>query len=250
MSHNSNPKSERLQKILAAAGIASRREAEKLILAGRVRINDVVVTKLGTQADRGRDKITVDGRSVTFTEKKAYYLFHKPENVMVTRCDPQGRPTIYDYLKGIGERVNSVGRLDFDSEGLVLLTNDGDLHARLTHPRHEIPKVYHVKISEHLTEAELQRLGEGIDIGGYVTQSCKAKVFKKNPHNSWLEITLKEGKNRQVRRMIEALGHKVLRLVRVGIGRLRLGELKKGEWRPLSAGEIFELRALGRETRI
>ena len=248
MSPNSNPKSKRLQKIIAEAGIASRREAETLILAGRVRINDAVVAKLGTQADPWRDKITVDGRPITLAEKKVYYLFHKPENVMVTRRDPQGRPTIYDYLKGIGERVNPVGRLDFDSEGLVLLTNDGDLHARLIHPRHEVPKVYQVKISGRLTPEKLEKLKAGMDIGGYVTQPCEAKGFKENPHNCWIEIHLTEGKNRQIRRMMEAFGHHVLRLVRVGIGPLKLGELKKGERRPLTQKEIAAIQASGRGT--
>lgn len=219
-----------------------------MILAGRVRVNGKIVTQLGTQADPQKDMIAVDGKPIPLRSEKAYYLFHKPENVMVTRHDPQGRPTIYDYLKGIGERVNPVGRLDFDSEGLILLTNDGEFHARLTHPRHEIPKVYHVKISGQLTETELKGIREGIDIGGYITQPCETTVFKKNPHNSWLEIILKEGKNRQVRRMIETLGYKVLRLVRVGIGPLKLTDLKKGEWRPLTRSEIVAIQASGRGT--
>jgi pseudouridine synthase len=236
----------RLQKILAQAGIASRREAEKMILAGRVRVNGKVVTQLGTQADPEKDKITADGKPISIVAEKVYYLFHKPENVMVTRHDPQGRPTIYDYLKGINERVNPVGRLDFDSEGLVLLTNDGDLHARLIHPRHEVPKTYQVKISGRLTPEKLKKLREGVDIGGYVTQPCTANIFKENPHNCWIEIQLTEGKNRQVRRMMEALGHNVLRLVRVGIGPLRLRDLKKGAWRPLTRSEIAAIQASGR----
>lgn len=242
VSPNSNPQSKRLQKILSEAGIASRREAEAMILAGRVQVNGRPVAQLGTKADPERDKVTVDGRPVTIPKKKVYTLFHKPVNVMVTRHDPQGRPTIYDYLKGVGERVNPVGRLDFDSEGLILLTNDGELHAKLTHPRHEIPKIYQVKISGRLSPDALKRLKEGIDIGGYVTQPCAAKVFKENPHNCWIEIQLTEGKNRQVRRTIEALGHKVLRLVRIGIGPFRLEGLKKGEWRPLTRFEIAAIQ--------
>jgi 23S rRNA pseudouridine2605 synthase len=249
VSHNNNPKSKRLQKILSEAGVASRREAEGIIRAGRVRVNGVVVTALGTKADPERDRITVDESPLRTIGKKVYYLFHKPENVMVTRRDPQGRPTIFDFLKGIPERVNYVGRLDFNSEGLLFLTNDGELHARLIHPRHEVPKIYQVKISGRLTAEELKRLIAGIDIGGYVTQSCEAKIFKENPHNCWVEIRLTEGKNRQVRRMIEALDHQVLRLVRVGIGPLKLVEIKKGEWRPLKPSEIAAIQALGHHTR-
>ncbi len=237
---------ERLQKILSEAGVASRREAEKMISAGHVAINGMVVTKLGTQADPSRDKVTVGGEPITIPEKKVYYLFHKPENVMVTRKDPQGRPTILDYLKGVPQRVNPVGRLDFDSEGLLLLTDDGDLHARLTHPRHEVPKIYQVKVAGHISATHLKMLREGIDIGEYVTQPCGAKLLKENPQNVWIELTLKEGKNRQVRRMMEALGFRVLRLVRIGIGPLNLGGLKKGEWRPLSLSEIAAIRGSGR----
>lgn len=234
---------ERLQKILSQAGIASRREAERMILAGRVRVNDAVVTRLGTQADPGQDRITVDGKPVRVGSTKVYYLFHKPENVMVTRRDPQGRPTIYDYLKGI-PRVNPVGRLDFDSEGLLLLTNDGDLHARLTHPRHEVPKTYEVKISGRVGPGEIKRLEKGVDIGGYRTQPCEVRLLKENPHNCWIEVILKEGKQRQVRRMIEAIGYQVLRLVRVGIGPIRLGDQTKGTCRSLTDREQADLKGI------
>jgi 23S rRNA pseudouridine2605 synthase len=240
LNSNQKFKVERLQKILSAAGIASRREAEKLILAGRVKVNGLVVTRLGTQADLSKDRVEVDGRPVTLPSQKVCYLFHKPENVMVTRRDPEGRPTVFDYLKAIPERVNPVGRLDFDSEGLLLLTNDGELHARLTHPRHEVPKVYRVKAAP--VTLDLKKLSSGLDIGDVVTQPCVAKVIKENPHNLWIEMILKEGKNRQIRRMIEAIGGKVLRLVRVGIGPIQLGTLKKGEWRRLTPAEVEGLR--------
>lgn len=210
-----------------------------MIRAGRVKVNGVVVTRLGTRGDLARNRVEVDGRPVTPPSQRVTYLFHKPENVMVTRHDPQGRPTIFDYLKGIPERVNPVGRLDFDSEGLLLLTNDGELHVRLTHPRHEVAKVYRVKVTP--VTIDLKKLSSGLDIGGTVTQPCVVKVIKRNPHNLWLEMTLKEGKNRQIRRMVEAVGGKVLRLVRVGIGPIQLGALKKGEWRRLTPGEAKEL---------
>jgi pseudouridine synthase len=232
---------ERLQKIISAAGIASRRRAEELIFLGRVSVNGQVVTKMGTQADIEKDEILVDGKPVKPVSKKVYYLFYKPENMIVTHRDPQGRPTIYDYLK-IPQRVNSVGRLDFDSEGLLLLTNDGDLQAKLTHPSHEIPKTYHVKVAGHPTPQELETLAKGVDIGDYVTRPAQVKVIKKNPHNSWIEIVIHEGKNRQVRRMVEGIYREVLKLIRVQIGSLTLGDLKKGDWRPLTVKELAALK--------
>ncbi len=235
---------ERLQKVLAQAGLASRREAELWILGGRVSINGVVITALGTKADPLKDKISVDGKPIEISEKKAYYLFHKPMHVMVTRHDPQGRSTVYDYLKDISERINPVGRLDFDSEGLLLLTNDGDLHAKLTHPKHEVSKTYQVKIAGFLPEEQQERMRQGVNIGDVVTQPCQVKEIKRNPHNSWLEITIHEGKNRQVRRMIDFFGHGVLRLIRVGIGPLQLGDLPKGEWRFLEKTEVDVLKKL------
>ncbi len=159
---------------------------------------------------------------------------------MVTRHDPEGRPTVFDYLKGVAERVNPVVRLDFDSEGLLLLTNDGELHARLTHPRHGVPKVYRVKVTP--VTVDIKKLSSGLDIGGTVTQPCAVKVIKKNPHNLWIELILKEGKNRQIRRMIETIGGKVLRLVRIGVGPIELGALKKGEWRRLTPSEVEGLK--------
>lgn len=229
---------ERLQKILSEAGVASRREAERMIVNGRVRVNGTLVRELGTKADASKDEITVDGRPIKKAEKKVYLAFHKPENIMVTRKDPEGRPTVFDYLKEVPQRVNYVGRLDFDSEGLLLLTNDGELLARLTHPRHEVAKVYQAKITGRISPESLKRLREGVDIGEYVTQKCEAKVFKQNPNNTWVEIVLREGKNRQVRRMLQALGHETLRLVRVAVGPVKLNDLPKGRWRELSRQEV------------
>ncbi|SRR5579885_3515787 len=232
---------ERLQKILAEAGVASRREAERMIVNGRIRVNGELVRELGTKADGAKDKITVDGKPIRSAEKKIYIAFHKPVNVMVTRKDPEHRPTVFDYLKDVPARVNYVGRLDFDSEGLLLLTNDGDLLAKLTHPRHEVPKVYQAKITGLISPETLKQLREGVDIGEYVTQKCEAKIFKQNPHNTWIEVVLREGKNRQVRRMLHALGHETLRLVRVAVGPVKLGDLPKGRWRELSRDEVKRL---------
>lgn len=233
---------ERLQKILSEAGVASRREAEGMILAGRVQVNGKKIQELGTKADPDKDQITVDGKRIRIPSKKVYYLFNKPVHVMVTRHDPEDRPTIYDYLKEIKERVNPVGRLDFDSEGLILLTNDGALLALLTHPRHEVPKTYQARITGHLSPEKLGKIRKGMKLEDYTTQPCEIHELKKNPHNSWIEIVLREGKNRQVRHMIEAVGHQVLRLKRVAIGPLLLGNLKTAHFRVLTSQEIGMLK--------
>lgn len=234
---------ERLQKILAEAGVASRREAERMIVNGRVRVNGELVRELGTKADAAKDAITVDGKPVKSAEKKVYLAFHKPVNVMVTRKDPEGRPTVFDYLKEIPERVNYVGRLDFDSEGLLLLTNDGELLARLTHPRYEVPKTYHVKVVGRVTKESLAKIAKGVDTGDFVSQPSQARVYKENPNNTWVEIILKEGKNREVRRIFEALGHKTMRLIRMAVGPVTLSDLLPGRWRALTRKEIEALEA-------
>ena len=214
-----------------------------MIVAGRVQVNGEVVTKLGTQADPDQDKILVDGKAIRIEAQKAYYLFHKPKHVMVTRKDPEGRPTVFDYLKDIKERVNTVGRLDFDSEGLILLMNDGELQARLTHPRHEVEKVYEVKLAREPLPIEIETLRAGVDIGGYMTRKCGVRTLKRAPGDFWIQIVLREGKNRQIRRMVESVGHEVVRLIRVGIGLIRLGDLQKGRWRPLTSQEIRDLQS-------
>lgn len=240
----------RLQKFLSERGIASRREGEKMIAGGRVRVNGQIVRQMGVVVDPEQDRIEVDDVPVLVRPRLVYFLFHKPKNVMVTRNDPEGRPTIFDYLKKIPERVNYVGRLDFDSEGLILLTNDGELQNRLTHPSKEIPKTYQVKIAPtphpNPSPAEgrgdiIRELSNGVDIGGYVTAPCQVRILDDN----WLEIILTEGKNRQIRRMCEAVGLTVLRLIRTAIGPLTLGNLQPGTSRPLSPVEINQLLDLG-----
>ena len=223
-------KEERLQKILAEAGLCSRREAEKWIEAGRVSLNGKRVTQLGTKANPISDKIAVDGKRVKFITKKVYYLFHKPKNVMVTHFDPEDRPTIYDYLENIKERVYPVGRLDFDSEGLILLTNDGDLTFELTHPKSKVPKTYEVKISGIPTPEILEKLEKGVRLDWGTTQPTKVKILKKTDKNCWLQISLTEGKNRQVRKMIEKFNFFVIRLRRTAMGPFKLGALKPGHY--------------------
>ena len=224
------------------AGVASRRAAEEMIRAGRVAVNGETIRVMGQTVDPAADRVLVDGREARPAETKVYYLFNKPKNVVVTRDDPEGRPTILDYLKGIPCRVNPVGRLDFDSEGLLLLTNDGDLHFRMTHPKKEVPKTYHVRVVGSPSAEDLQKLAGGIDIGGYTTRPCRVAMRKQEGKFCWLEVVLTEGKNRQIRRMVERLDLKVIRLIRVAIGPLQLGRLRPGEFRPLTAREIEEVR--------
>ena len=224
-------KTVRLQKVIAEAGLASRRKAEEWITQGRVKVNGHVVTKLGTQVDPQTDKISVNNRPIQIQQEWVYYLFHKPKNVMVTASDPEGRPTIFDYLKKIPERVFPVGRLDFDSEGLMLLTNDGTLTNRWTHPSSKVPKQYNVKTKGIPTEEQLEKLKKGIHLEEGLASLSKIAITEKTEKNAWLEITLTEGKRRQIRRMLKAVDLLVLRLIRTGIGPLRLGKLKPGEYR-------------------
>lgn len=235
---------ERLQKILARAGLASRREAERWILEGRVRVNGVVVRELGLKADPARDKIQVDHKPVRVAPERRYYLFHKPVGLITSLGDPRGRPHLGEYLEqlGIRERVFPVGRLDFNSSGLLLLTDDGELSARLTHPRYRIPKVYHVKISRQPTERELQRLGRGIELEDGRTAPARVRLIEVLRRKAWVEVEICEGRYREVRRMFEALGYFVERLIRVRLGPLRLGSLPPGQLRPLSPKEVAALR--------
>lgn len=224
---------ERLQKIIANAGFCSRREAEGWITAGRVYVNGKKVTELGSKADAYRDKIIVNGKPLIREDKKVYYLFYKPRNVMVTHHDPEGRPTVFEYLKNIEKRVYPVGRLDFDSEGLLLLTNDGDLAFELTHPKSKVPKTYQVKVAGIPTEAQIQKLEKGVNLEWGTTQPAKIELTKKTENNCWMMISLTEGKNRQVRQMVEKIGLHVIKLRRVSIGPFKLGTLKPGQYKKI-----------------
>ena len=237
-----NPKTTvRLQKVIADAGLASRREAETWIEQGRVKVNGKVVTKLGTKVTP-TDRISVNNQRIDLAPPLVYYLFHKPKNVMVTRHDPEGRPTIFDYLKKIPERLFPVGRLDFDSEGLLLLTNDGDLTYRWTHPRFKVTKTYSVKIKGLPTEEQLDKLKKGIVLEEGLASIHSVTVTNKTTQNCWLEIVMAEGKRRQIRRMLEAVDIFTLRLIRVAIGPIALGKLKPGMFRALTPREIQLLR--------
>ncbi len=236
----------RIQKILSAAGVASRRTAESLIIQGRVSVNGRVVDALGTRADPEHDDIRVDGRRIRAAERKQYLLLNKPRGYVTTRSDPRGRPTVMDLLRGIREYVYPVGRLDYDSEGLLLLTNDGELAARLTHPRHEIERVYEARVRGVPDDRSLDRLKSGVVIEGRKTAPAHVKLAKKVEAESGLQavllIGIHEGRHRQVRHMCEAIGHPVVRLRRVRIGPIKDELLKTGHFRHLTPAEVAKLR--------
>lgn len=234
---------ERLQKILANAGVASRRKCEELIREGKVAVNDIVVTELGAKADPLIDVITVSGRPIK-REKKVYLLFNKPKGVITALSDPKGRSTVRDYLKGVKERVYPVGRLDYDSEGLLLLTNDGELAQKLTHPKHQVPKTYYATVERVPHGNDLERLQKGIKLKDGMTAPAEVEYHDIDPDgkSATIAITIREGRNRQIRRMFEAIHHPVTRLKRVSFGGIMLGGLQRGKHRPLTTEEIRRLR--------
>jgi 23S rRNA pseudouridine2605 synthase len=234
----------RLQKLIAGSGLASRRKAESLIAAGRVTVNGKVVTEQGTKVDPVRDHVKVDGKHLSAAQPFVYLVLNKPKHVMSTLDDPGGRPTVKDFLHGVSVRVFPVGRLDFDSEGLMLLTNNGDLAQALLHPRYHVPKTYLIKVKGVLTNDEIQQLEHGVKLEDGMTGPAQVKKIKKAQQNSWLEVTIREGRKHQVRRMLESVGHLVIRLTRVKMGPLLLGRLEPGEFRFLTDREANALREL------
>lgn len=233
---------ERLQKFLAKAGIASRRQAEEYIKAGRVKVNGLVITELGSKVDPERDQVMVDGKPVKVEEELVYLLLNKPPLVVTTLHDPQGRTKVTDLLPGIKQRVYPVGRLDYETEGLLLLTNDGELAYRLTHPSYKVPKTYRVKVRGNPSRAALQRLRDGVELEDGMTQKALVKVLQQGKDSTLLEIIIREGRNRQIRRMCQAVGHPVLALRRISFGPLQLGNLPVGQYRTLTKGEIASLK--------
>lgn len=232
---------ERLQKVIAQAGLASRRDAEKMILAGRVSINNQVIKQLGSKADIEKDEIRLDGMLIYAELEKIYIMLNKPSGYVTTLRDPQNRPIVSDLLPAEVVRVFPAGRLDYDSQGLLLMTNDGDLAQRLIHPRFRIPKVYHVKIKGRLSNSEFRALQAGIELDDGNFKPEDVRVAKVNEKSTWLAITLRSGKNRIIRRAFEALGYDVAELVRTRIGDLELGNLKTGAHRFLTKAEIKKL---------
>jgi len=236
-----DPRGIRLQKFLADAGIASRREGERLIQAGRVEVNGRTSTLLGVRVDPARDQVRVDGRRVRTTGGRVYYLLNKPKGIITSSSDPQGRPTVIELLQGVRERVFPVGRLDWNSEGLLILTNDGDLAYRLTHPSNHVAKVYRVKVRGTVGDADIQALRRGLVLDGRKTLPTKITRIS-GQSNSWLEVTLYEGRKNQIKRMFDRLGHRVQKLKRISIGPIHDRALKPGEWRRLSPEEIRRLQ--------
>jgi 23S rRNA pseudouridine2605 synthase len=232
---------ERLQKIISVAGIASRRHAEKLITAGRVSVNGVVIKELGAKADALKDVVRVDGSIISIERTNLYIALNKPAGFVTTLSDPQKRPTILDLLGDVTERVYPVGRLDYDSAGLLLLTNDGDFAQKVQHPRFQIPKVYRVKIQGRPSKEELKKINEGIRLPDGVFKPENIQIEKFNERSCWLRLTIKEGKNRIIRRGFEAIGRRVSRLVREAVGDIKLGALPEGSWRNLTKKEISNL---------
>jgi 23S rRNA pseudouridine2605 synthase len=232
---------ERLQKVLAQAGIASRRAAEQIILAGRVRVDGRIVRELGTQVDPRKSRVEVDGTKIV-AEKLIYIVLHKPRGVVCTLSDPEGRPTIRELLKGAGGRLVPVGRLDFHTSGALLCTNDGEFAQALAHPKREVPKVYVAKVKGTVDDDALERFGERIVIDGRPTQPAQVKRLRFEGDKTWLEITLREGRNRQVRRLGEATGFPVMRLARLSHAGVTSEDLRPGQWRELTRDELVDLK--------
>ena len=232
---------QRLQKILAASTKLSRRAAEKAILgaieAGEVKVGGHVIKTMGTLADPFLETITWKGRKIRLPQEQIYIAYHKPKRRLVTKSDPEGRPTIWNDLRQYKDKVNAVGRLDYDSEGLLLLTNDGELLNRLTHPSHEVIKVYQVKIQGEPSRESIEELRNGIRYHGVNYAPAEVKVVSRADLNTWLEFRISEGKNRQIRNMVDAIGHRAQKLKRLSIGPIKLGALRPGEWRVLRRSE-------------
>jgi 23S rRNA pseudouridine2605 synthase len=255
---------ERLQKIIAAAGIASRRHAEELIKSGLVSVNGQTVTELGTKADPNKDHIKVGNKLLKTPERPVYILLHKPKGYVTTSSDPEGRPTVMDLVRGVGTRVYPVGRLDYASEGLLLMTNDGELTQRLTHASSHVPKTYLVKVAGIPTEENLKRLRQGVVLQAVKPRSGERSKEKRIPEkvrtaparitifkegdNPWYEVTIIEGRNRQIRRMFEEIGHHVEKIKRVKYGPLQL-DVESGKYRNLSDAEVARLKSAIRPRR-
>lgn len=233
----------RLQKYLAQCGVASRRSAEKMILDGLVQVNGQTIREMGVLVNPG-DVVAVNGDEVHPEEEKHYLMYHKPIGEVATSSDPEGRPTVLDKFKEYPVRLFTVGRLDFDSEGLILLTNDGDLAQHMLHPSQEVDKVYLARVSNELTMDEVRRLREGVMVDGRRTSPAKVRIIKKETFATVVLVSIHEGRNRQVRRMIAQVGHQVVMLRRVQFGPLQLGDLERGQWRHLTKEEVAKLKEL------
>lgn len=236
---------ERLQKFLAEAGIASRRKAEELIAAGKIKVNGKVITELGTKIDPKKDEVLYLDKVVSKKEVElVYIMLHKPEGYVTTAKEQFGRPGVMDLVRDVNARIFPVGRLDYDTSGLLLLTNDGDLTYKLTHPKHDVDKTYIAKLYGTPDDMDLQKFRRGFFIEGRQTKPAKMQILENGERQSTVEIIIHEGRNRQVRKMCEAIKHPVAQLKRVATGELTLGDLPKGKYRRLTAKEIKYLKSL------
>ena len=232
----------RLQKYLALCGVASRRRAEQMILEGKVQVNGQTVREMGVQVDEEKDQVAVEGEIVRPEPEKHYIAYYKPIGEVTTVSDPEGRATVMDKFRDYPVRLFPVGRLDYDSEGLLLLTNDGDMMNRLLHPSREVSKVYLIKASNDVTDEEIRRMRRGVMIDGKMTAPAEVRRIRKEAFDTVLLISIHEGRNRQVRKMVEAVGHQVVSLRRVAFGPVQLGDLPRGQWRRLTDAEIKRLK--------
>ncbi|ALP90363.1 pseudouridine synthase [Clostridium butyricum] len=236
---------ERLQKYMASCGIAARRKCEELILLGKVKVNGNIIEELGFKVNPLEDIVEYDGRVITKEERKVYIMLNKPEDVITSVKDEKDRKTVIDIVK-VNERIFPIGRLDYDSSGLILLTNDGELYNKIIHPRVELDKKYVAVVKGEVSLDDKEKFESGIDIGGYITAPAKLKMLEYSHRKdlSTIEVCIHEGKNRQIRKMCSAINHEVMSLKRVSIGNIRLGQLKKGEYRYLNDEEMKYLMSL------
>lgn len=228
---------ERLQKFMASCGVASRRKCEEIILAGKVKVNGILVDEVGTKVNPLKDIVEYEGKIISKEENKVYIMLNKPEGYISSVKDEKGRDTILDIVK-VKERVYPIGRLDYDSSGLLLLTNDGEIYNKIIHPRVELMKRYIAVVEGEVTGMDIKKIEIGIDIGGYITAPARIQVISYDMGISTIEIGIHEGKNRQIRKMFAALNHEVFSLKRVSIGEIKLGYLKRGEYRNLNEDEL------------
>ncbi|MBZ5623449.1 MAG: rRNA pseudouridine synthase [Acidobacteriia bacterium] len=229
-----------LERVLSKAGLGSRTDARSWIGSGRVRVNGKVIRNPDHWVDMDRDRVTFDGRPLR-PVARIYVLLYKPTGYLTTWSDPEGRPTVYDLTAGVGTWLSPVGRLDLDTSGLLVMTNDTDFAERLTNPDHQVPKTYQLKASTLLSDQQIEQLRRGVELSDGATRPALVKRLRESARYTHLELTLREGRNRQVRRMIEAVGSKVLKLVRTAIGPIRIGDLPIGQWRILTAKEVKSL---------
>ena len=232
---------ERLQKYMASCGVASRRKCEEIIAEGRVKVNGVTVREAGLKIQPGKDRVTVDGKEIIPANKPVYIMLNKPVGYVSTVRDQFMRPTVLDLVKGVKGRIYPVGRLDYDSEGLILLTNDGNFAYGLTHPRHKVDKTYMVVVQGRPDRIEIDRIRSGVEIDGRMTSPADIRVESVQGNKTTFRVVIHDGRNRQVRRMFEAIGYTVVSLKRTGIGKLQLGTLAPGKWRLLEDREVKDL---------